>query len=424
MPALSQSRFLRFLMLGALYFAQGVPTGFVGVAYVVLLADHGLNNQQIGMAMGLAAIPWAFKIIIGLLIDRVATTRFGRRRPFILLAQLGMGATLLLLLLVDPQRELPSVGLVLLFCSAFAAFQDVSVDGLAVDLLQPEEMSTGNGAMLAGRSVGFSVGGGGGVVIAKHLGWPALFCGITALIWAVMLFLILVRERPRDEVDPARERRKLTWAELRSSFSFAEPLLGIALGMLGPISGALITNVLTRMLRVDLKLSMEVIGTLEGVVFPLAAAAGGFTGGWLASRLGMRKAIGALLLGLAGAVAVFALASGHRSSLTFLTLWLGAMAFFGGAHGASMYGFFMMLSNPAVGATQFSAFLSAALITSIWAAPLGGWIADTYGITTLFLVAALAQLTSLGLLPFCDPHKARARFRPAAAGGTPPAEVA
>jgi PAT family beta-lactamase induction signal transducer AmpG len=364
--------------------------------------------------MGIAAAPWAFKILFGLVLDRVPTTRFGRRRPFVVLAQFGMGATLLLLLLVDPRRDLRLVSLVLLACSTFAAFQDVAVDALAVDILRPEEVGTGNGVMFGGRAVGASVGGGGGVAIAKYLGWPALFCGITALIWAVMLFIILVRERPRDEVGSAREHPRLTLAELRNAFSFTAPILGIVLGMLGPVSGALTNTVLIRLLRVDLKLSMEAIGTLEGVVAPLMGAAGAFLGGWLASRLGVRKVVGGVLLCIAAIYVIFALAPGSWSSLTFLTLWLGAAAFVGSAHGAAMYGFFMLLSNPAVGGTQFSAFLSAAHITMIWAAPLGGFIADKYGITTVFLVAAVSQLASLGVLPFCDPRQAQARFRPAA----------
>lgn len=399
-------------MLGALYFAQGVPGGFVGVGYVVLLADYGLDNQQIGAAMGIAAAPWAFKVLFGLVLDRIPTTRFGRRRPFVILAQFGMGATLLFLLLTDPRRDLQLVGLVLLACSTFAAFQDVSVDALAVDILRPEEVGTGNGVMFGARAVGGSVGGGGGVAVAKYLGWPALFCGITALIWGVMLFMIFVRERPADEAGAAREHPRLTLAELRKSFSFAAPILGIVLGMLGPITGSLTNSVIIRLLRVDLKLSMEVIGTLEGVVVPLSGAAGAFVGGLLASRFGVRKVVGALLLCIAAACVVFALTPDRWASLTFMSIWFASLAFVASAHGAAMFGYFMLLSNPAIGGTQFSVFLSAAHITMIWAAPLGGFIADTYGIPTVFIAAAVAQLASLAVLPFCDPRTAQARFRP------------
>jgi MFS family permease len=355
-----------------------------------------------------------------------------------------MGATLLFLLLVDPQRDLLFVGVVLFFGSAFASFQDVGVDALAVDLLRTEEMGIGNGTMWAGRAVGTAVGGGGGMVVAKYLGWSALICGITGLIWMVTLFLILVPERPRDEEDPAHEHpkqaspelrnslqrgdaapkmevrtTKQTLAELRKSFSFAAPLVGIVLGMLGPISGALTTNVFIRYLRVDVKLSTEALGTLEAVIAPLAGAGGGFLGGWLASRFGMRKVIGVLLICLGVAGLVFAFLPEHRSSLTFLTLWLATATFIGGAYSACMYGLFMMLSNPAVGATQFSIFLAAAALTGIWGPALGGWIADSYSVTTLYLVAAAAQVASIVLLPFCDPREAKARFRMEAAGGAP-----
>lgn len=103
MKTLSESRALRLTTFGALYFAQGVPWGFVGVAYVVFLADAGLGTADIGGTMAIAYLPWAFKLLAGPIIDRFPTRRFGRRRHFIIAAELMMGATLLLLPMFDPR---------------------------------------------------------------------------------------------------------------------------------------------------------------------------------------------------------------------------------------------------------------------------------------------------------------------------------
>lgn len=92
MPSLTESRLLRFVVLSALYFAQGLPWGFISVGYVIYLTGLGLDNTAIGAALGLAYVPWSFKVIWGPVLDRFASRRFGRRRPFILLAELGMAS--------------------------------------------------------------------------------------------------------------------------------------------------------------------------------------------------------------------------------------------------------------------------------------------------------------------------------------------
>ena len=77
LPALSESRSLRLLLFGALYLAQGVPSGFISIGFVIFLTDQGLNNEAISSAIGLMSIPWAFKIVWAMLLDHVPSTRVG-----------------------------------------------------------------------------------------------------------------------------------------------------------------------------------------------------------------------------------------------------------------------------------------------------------------------------------------------------------
>lgn len=198
-PALSQSRWLRFLTFGALYFAQGVPWGFISVGYVVFLTDIGLDNTAIGDALALAYIPWSFKLVWGPLIDALPprfALRVGRRRPFIAFAELMMGLTLISLAFVDARSQLQLVAVILFVHNTFASMQDVAVDALAVDLLAEDERGRANSIMWAAKSVGVAVGGGGGTLIAKWAGWTTLFIVLSCIIWAIMLFPVLLRERP------------------------------------------------------------------------------------------------------------------------------------------------------------------------------------------------------------------------------------
>jgi PAT family beta-lactamase induction signal transducer AmpG len=413
-PTLSESRFLRFLTLGALYFAQGIPWGFIGVGYVVFLTDQGLDNTAVGAALGVAYVPWSFKVVWGPLIDRFPSLRFGRRRPYIVAAQVLMGLTLLLLLAIDV-TDLKLVGGVLFLHNAFAAMQDVATDALAVDVVPDEERGRANSVMWAMKSAGVALGGGGGTLFAKHFGWSALFIAIVMLLWAIMSIVLLVREWPPHGTSGVQREpvavTRLDWHELRRSFNFRAPLVGILLSLIAPAGYGLVGGIFVRLLRADLKLSEERIAFLSGTVDPLVGVAGALLGGYLADRFGPRRVIAALLSIVALTLAAFGLTPELWGSYPFLIAWTAVNTAAINAFGAAALGFYMTLSNPAIGATQFAVFTAATNLTYAWSSPTGGYIADRFGVPAAFLAAGAVQLLSIGLLPFCDPAQARARFR-------------
>lgn len=410
MKTLTQSRFWRLVVLGALYLAQGVPWGFISVGYVVYLTDLGLDNTAIGSALALAYLPWSFKIVWGPLIDRFPSLRFGRRRHFIVLSQALMGLSMLALVLVDPRRQLGLVSAILFVNNTVASMQDVATDALAVDVLPEHERGTANSVMWAAKMVGIAIGGGAGTVLARFMGWRVLFVAIALVIWAIMLVVLVVKERPAEEAAEAT-RQKLNLSELWRSFAFPTAIMGIVVAVLTPAGYALVAAPFTRLMRADLKLSEEVIGTLSGTADPIAGVAGALLGGVLADRLGARRVMGSCMLLLGVLLAVWALGRSYWAAMPFLTGWIVAFALFQGAYNAATLGFFMTLSNPRVGATQFAVFMAATNLTYTWTSPAGGYIADRFGLTTAFWVAAAVQVGAIALLPLCNPKLAEARFR-------------
>lgn len=410
MKPLTESRLWRLVLFAALYLAQGVPWGFISVGYVVYLTDLGFDNTAIGSALGLAYIPWSFKIVWGPIIDRFPSLRFGRRRHFIIVAEAMMGLSMLGLVFVDPRHQVGLMSAVLFLNNTFAAMQDVATDALAVDVLPEHERGTANSVMWAAKSAGIAVGGGAGTVLAKALGWPALFTLIAVLIWLVMLLVVAVKERPAALAASASQER-LDLGELYRSFAFPTALAGILISLLTPAGYGLITAVFTRLMRADLGLSEATIGTLSGTVDPVAGVIGALLGGVLADRFGPRKVMGTCMLLVGATIASWALFREHWGSMRFLTAWVFASALFFNAYSAASLGFFMTLSNPKVGATQFAVFMATTNLTYSWTSPAGGYLADRYGVVAAFGVAAALQVISIGLLPLCNPARAEERFR-------------
>ena len=93
--ALSESSLLRYFTFSSLYAAQGIPEGMTYFAIPAWLAMQGKSALEIGSYIGVIGIPWSFKILIAPLMDRYTILPMGRKRPWVLLGQIGLVISLL-----------------------------------------------------------------------------------------------------------------------------------------------------------------------------------------------------------------------------------------------------------------------------------------------------------------------------------------
>ena len=87
MPAFTDSRNLRLFLGTLLYLAQGFPQGVVFYAIPSWLAVNGQSAAVVGSAAAAATLPWMVKWAVGALMDRYTFTPMGRRRPWLVGAQ-------------------------------------------------------------------------------------------------------------------------------------------------------------------------------------------------------------------------------------------------------------------------------------------------------------------------------------------------
>src|SRR5436190_18031119 len=151
-PNLLATRWGRLAAFFALYLTEGIPLGFTATAIATQMRRQGLGPEAIGAFVGSLYLPWAFKWIAGPIVDTFSSDRFGRRRTWIILMQIGMMATLLFALPIDYTKQLSLFTMIILVHNAFCATQDVAIDALAVNVLHEDERGTANGFMFAGAS--------------------------------------------------------------------------------------------------------------------------------------------------------------------------------------------------------------------------------------------------------------------------------
>jgi PAT family beta-lactamase induction signal transducer AmpG len=411
---LAQSRFLRLFTFSALYFAQGVPWGFISTGYTVFLTDHGISDGDVAAAVALMYLPWSFKVFFGPLIDWLPIARwgFGRRRPYIIVAELGMVLTLVHLATVaDPRAHLGLITAVLVAHNVFAALQDVAVDALAVDILSEDERGRANGLMWAAKVGGIAAGGGGGVYISKLLGFSGLMIAMAVVLGLIMLIPLSVRESAVEQLAKGGRTLLPRWRDIKRSFSFRAPLVGFALAFIGPFGFGMVPTITTKALRGHFHYSDGDIGMLNGVLEPLAGVVGSLIGGWIGDRFGTKKTMAAASLGMAALLALFGATFAHWHRMNYVFGWDLVYYPVNYLYQAVSLGLFMTLANPRIGATHFAVYMATTNLCYTCGTWLSGQLSESIGYAGTYYFAATVQALSVLLLPLCDEKDAERRFR-------------
>src|SRR5210317_1274115 len=154
---MSTSAHTRYFTGAIAYFAQGIPKGLLHIALPAWLAAEGVAPAEIAGYLGVIMLPWAFKLLVGPLMDHYEFLPMGKRRPWVLAMQFGMVISLLGLGLVeDPARQISLLMAVGFVINLFTAAQDVAVDGMSIDLVPLEEEGRLNSYMSFGKAVGWA----------------------------------------------------------------------------------------------------------------------------------------------------------------------------------------------------------------------------------------------------------------------------
>ena len=217
---------MRYAAGSAMYFAQGIPYGLMSIAVPAWLASQGVGAGEIASFLAVIILPWAFKLLSGPLMDRYQFLAMGRRRPWVLGAQLGMTLSFFSLTLIDNPTE--QIGLLMilgLLINVFAATQDVAVDGMAIEVTPVDEQGRLNGFMVFGKAIGWGITSAVTGIMLVTFGMGVTAIAAAAVQAIVLLGFMLTVER--------RGERRLPWSsgdaisERRSASSFADLMKGL-----------------------------------------------------------------------------------------------------------------------------------------------------------------------------------------------------
>lgn len=202
-PTIAEHRTLRFGLIFLLYVAQGLPIGIFLFALPAWMAANGATAIAVGSVLSAATLPWSLKFINGFVMDRFAWLPMGRRRPWLIVSQSCIAMGLVAFAVANPNVEQ------VLILSAFGfainvatTFQDVAVDGMAVDLVPPAERARANGFMFGGQQIGIATGTAMTGLLLSVFGLSTALLAAALIVLAILMLVILFRERPGEKILP------------------------------------------------------------------------------------------------------------------------------------------------------------------------------------------------------------------------------
>ena len=426
MPSLLATRYGRLTAFFFLYVTEGIPLGFAATAVATQLRRADVGPAEIGAFVASFYLPWAFKWAFGPFIDVFTSERLGRRRGWILGTQLMLIITLLSCTTLNLPSQLGLLTVVLLVHNSFGAMQDVAIDALAVSTLHEDERGLANGVMFAGASIGMALGGSGVLFMMPLIGLSGGFVFVAACIALVTVFIVLpLQEVPTAAADrrlagmasAGRELRKFSVEAFRSFVGTRGAFAGLLFGLL-PAGAMGLGLALQSNLAVEVGMNDDSVAWLN-LWSSIISAGCMVLGGLLSDRLGRRRMLGLYLAlmslpvwYLMGVLLehewIMPLAAGvkREAPVALVTAVWVATLLYAVAQGL-MYGtrsaIMMDVTNPAVAATQFTAYMAMMNLVIAYSATWQGIAIEAIGYPKTLLIDGILGLLCLAVLPFIKP---------------------
>ncbi|TKW78667.1 MAG: AmpG family muropeptide MFS transporter [Bradyrhizobium icense] len=417
-----QPRVLIVLFLG---FSSGLPLALSGSTLLVWMREAGVDLGTIGL-FALVGTPYTLKFLWAPLVDALhvplLTQALGRRRGWLVFAQLLLIGAILLLALADPARSPWFVAVAALLVATTSATQDIVVDAFRVESLPESEQAAGMASYVAAYRIGmlistagalFIVSGFEGTGITRNAAWMWGYVAMAALVLIGTITALLATEPAQSARAEAAAQTETALARVwhAASGAFSEfltrqdAIAALAFVVLFKFTDAF-SGTMTAPFVIDLGFTRNDYAAIVKGVGLAATLIGGFAGGFVARRYPL-----ATSLWIGGVVQALANLSFSWLAIVGTNQWALAVAIcaenFTSAIGTVIFVAYLsaLCQNPLHTATQYALLTALAAVGRTYLSSGAGYVAKATGWPLFFVICMLVAIPSLLLLAWLQKRK-------------------
>lgn len=382
-------------------FSSGLPLALTSGSLQAWMTVSGVDLRVIGV-FSLVGLPYTLKFLWAPVMDRFVPPWLGRRRGWIVCAQLALSAILALMAMADPTAA-PAWLAVLALSAAFAsASQDIVIDAYRTDILGEKERGAGVAVFVTGYRIAMIVSGAMALILADQIGWERVYLLMAGLM-AMCALVTFVSQEPDGMAKAPTTLKEAVEGPLKDYFNRNHAIAILLLIILYKLGDAYAGSLSTAFLIRGVGFSQTEVGAINKG-FGLAATIGGaLAGGALMARVSLyRSLMGFGILQAVSNLSFTALAVWGKS-YPLLFMSVGFENISGGMGSAAFVSLLMALCDRRFSATQYAILSSLSALGRTFVAPTSGFLVEAVGWPVFFIMTAVTALPGLLLLRWLRP---------------------
>ncbi len=384
-------------------FSSGFPYYIIKDALKFWMTDAGVDLGTIGL-FALVGMPYTLKFVWSPMMDGIVPPFLGRRRGWVLIAQIGLMISIAAMGLMDPVRSLWWIAMLALCVNFFGASQDIALDAFRREYLSTDELGFGTGVWMNAWRLGTFVSIGLAVLTDHNLSWSAVFFILSGIMLVGVITNLLVPEPVVNEPVPVTLKEAVV-EPFVEFFQRDRAFLILGFILLYKI-GDNMAGTMTIPYVVAMGYTKAQYFVIVKGVGMLGLFGGVLIGGSIMIRLGIAKSL--YLFGVLQAVstALFAVLNiiDHTSPFwvdysSSLLGFIVAFEFFATGLGQAAYATYMAIqTNRRFTATQYALLTSLMGVPGVFAAAVTGYIVQFSSWNFFYFFCAAVALPGMLLL--------------------------
>ncbi len=376
-------------------FCCGLPLLLTIGVLQAWMREGGVDLTWIGM-ITLVQLPYSWKFLWAPFLDRFTLPFLGRRRGWLLIAQLALMISILLLGCSDPARKFWLMVVAAGLVAFFSASQDIVVDAYRREDLADEELGLGSSMYLYGYRMGMLLASGGGLIMADHLSFPVVYFIMAACLLPGVVTTLLTPEPVIDTGSPLTIKAAVL-DPLTEYLSRPKALWILGFILMFKIGDTMAAAIATPF-YLDIGFTKTQIGAVVKVFGTGATLAGAFLGGVALLRYGIHRCLYVFGFFQALSTACFAVLAHMGAEVQALAAVIAFENLSSGMGTAAYMAFMASITNKKFTATQYALLTSLMGLPRVVASAPTGWMVTHLGWELFFVGCAVIAIPGMLIL--------------------------
>ncbi len=385
-------------------FSGGLPLLLTWGVLQVWMTEKGVDLTWIGM-ISLVQIPYTWKVLWAPFLDRFILPFLGRRRGWLLIAQIALMASIVGLGYSDPVKNAGLMIVAALLVAFFSATQDIVIDAYRREDLPDEELGLGSSMYVYGYRLGMLLASGGGLILADYISFSQVYFIMSFCMLPGIITTLLTPE-PELVAGKPQTMKEAVVEPLVDYFSRNGALWILVFILLYKIGDTMASGI-TMPFYLEIGFSKTEIGTVVKLFGTAATLTGAFLGGLTLLKLGINRGLWIFGILQALSTAGFAILARIGYNIAMLS---GVIAFENLSSGmgtAAFVAFMASITNKKFTATQYALLTGIMGLSRLLASSVSGFMAKNIGWEGFFIGCTLIAIPGMLLLLKFAPWNSR-----------------